>query len=60
MERNDVREDLCKELRNLLDQWTVLQTTATATERDFQRIKAKIDHVCTILDSLQPKGDSRV
>lgn len=50
--KNDIKQDLCQELRNLMSQWDVLGVTKAATERDYLRLKGRINEVCSILDGL--------
>lgn len=50
--KNDIRRDLCQELRGLLEQWNQLGVMIASTERDYVRLREKIGSVCNLLDSL--------
>jgi hypothetical protein len=50
---NTTKLGFCQELKSLLEQWKDLETMPAATERDFARLKARIDEICKILDSFR-------
>lgn len=50
---NNVIADLRQERQQLIKEWNSLSTMPAATQRDYIRLKAKIEAVQSILDSLQ-------
>lgn len=49
---NNLKLDLTKELRGLLKEWDVMQVNPVATQRDFVRMKDRIDTICAMLNNL--------
>jgi hypothetical protein len=47
------KDDVARELKDVLSQWDMLQGNPNATERDFARLKARITSLCDLLDELE-------
>lgn len=52
------KQALACELKGLMETWERLQVNKAATERDYSRIREKINGVCSLLNEIERKEKS--
>lgn len=50
--KNNIKADLCQELKRLTDEFNALDTMMSATRKDYARLGNRIKDLCAVLDGM--------